>query len=76
VRCISNRASTLAAEYLNREHGYGADHVFRLTEGREYVVFAVTSFLGGPWIYIADDEFSYYPVWHPTPLFTIVERVR
>jgi hypothetical protein len=73
VRCMSKLASTLPPEYLNLQHGYGADHVFHLTEGREYVVFAVTSFLGGPWIYIADDEFSYYPVWHPTPLFAIVD---
>lgn len=73
VKCVSNRASSLPAAYHDVRQGYGPDHVFPVTVGQDYVVFAMTTYLGGMWIYIADDQFSYYPVWRPTPLFEIVD---
>lgn len=70
---MSRAAANLPPGYLDDRHGYRSDRVFSVTEGREYVVYAVTYFLGGPWIYIADDDFTYFPVWYPSPIFAIVD---
>jgi hypothetical protein len=36
-------------------------------------VYAVTSFLGGFWYYLLDDDQLGYPVWYPAPVFDVVD---
>jgi hypothetical protein len=73
LRCSSDRGADLPTEYLDVSLGLTKDTSFPLTIGREYVVFALTTFVGGIWYYIADDDYSYYPVWSPAPLFAVVD---
>lgn len=44
-----------------------------LTPGRDYPVYAVTSFKGGLWYYILDDDGLGEPIWYPSPIFEIVD---
>jgi len=47
--------------------------VFPLKVGKEYVVYGITLNLGYLWYYICDEDYSYYPIWNPSPLFGIVD---
>ena len=42
--------------------------------GSEYVVYALTFYLGYPWYYITDEHQLYYPVWYPAPLFRVTDN--
>jgi hypothetical protein len=63
----------LPDEYLSEYWQIRRDDHFHLTLGREYTVYAVVGWVGGFWYFVADDDFSYYPVWHPAPLFEITD---
>jgi hypothetical protein len=41
--------------------------------GKEYVVYGMTTFLEHVWFYICDEDYSYYPIWNPLPLFKVVD---
>lgn len=46
---------------------------FDLQIGKEYVVYGLTVFLGHVWYYIADESYSYFPVWNPASMFQITD---
>jgi|SRR5579883_1782657 len=71
VRCTNNSGKALPARLRNIELGFTEGTRFHLTLGTEYVVYALTIFLGDIWYYICDDSYSYYPVWNPAVLFAI-----
>ncbi len=73
VRCVSNLPQSLPDSYRDKKHGYADDARLPLTVGKAYVVFAVTSYIGGFWFYVADEDFTYYPVWRPAPLFELID---
>ena len=73
VRCIANTAGALPRGVIDERLGYGPDHRFPLTVGAEYVVYAVTTAPGGLWFYLADDDFTSYPVFRPSQLFELVD---
>jgi hypothetical protein len=73
IRCISNRGADIPDDGREPRAGISSDTLFPLTVGKEYVVYGWTVWRAYPWYYIADDNHSYYPVWHPAPLFEVVD---
>jgi hypothetical protein len=74
IECVSNLAKLLPDELIRPEIGLGRDHVYSLRIGKQYVVYGITWFLGYLWYYICDEDNLFYPVWNPSPLFTIVDN--
>jgi hypothetical protein len=73
VEARSDSGSTLPIGYLDARSGYTESTYFPLTVGSEYAVYGVTTFLGGAWYYILDDDRHFWPVWKPAPLFEIAD---
>ena len=73
IRCIANTGASLPEHYLDPSGGYTKDLKFRLTVGKEYVVYAFYEWEGQIWYYIADDDYMYYPMQNPAPLFEVVD---
>jgi hypothetical protein len=69
VKCIYNQGI-----YLPKDMGFNEDSIFSLERNKEYIVYAMTINEGYVWYYICDNNFSYYPVWKPCPLFEIVDN--
>jgi hypothetical protein len=74
VLCISNSGADLPEDCLNQSLGFTADTDFALIPGKTYTVYGFTLFLGYVWYYLCDEDFSYYPIWSPAPLFEIVDH--
>jgi hypothetical protein len=73
ILCISNRGEDIPEDGREPRAGISSDTVFPVTVGKEYVVYGWTVWRGYPWYYLADDNHSYYPVWHPAALFEVVD---
>lgn len=73
ILCISNSGRDLPESLLDSASGIEAGTVFPLEVGKEYVVLALTVERGYIWYYICDEDYSYYPVWSPAPLFNVVD---
>ena len=71
VRCKTNRGAELEAPYYNPEVGKPLGHVFDLTIGSLYTVYAVGLNGPGTWLYVADDLFVDGPRRYPLSLFEI-----
>ncbi|MCC3411537.1 MULTISPECIES: hypothetical protein [unclassified Microcoleus] len=74
VRCISNTGEHLPENYLDPARGYTQKIELPLTVGKEYVVYAIRLWQGIVWYYICDDNYSYYPIQTPAPLFEVVDN--
>lgn len=74
VKCIMNSAERLSDELIQPTLGLNRDHIFSLKIGKEYVVYGMTYFLGCLWYYICDEDYTYYPIWNPSPLFNITDN--
>lgn len=72
VRAVANTGAALPDSALREGHVY-SEQLFMLTLGREYVVYAMTVDSGHPWFYIVDDDLHPWPMWHPGPLFELVD---
>lgn len=73
IRCIANTGASLPDEYIEPAIGYTKQIQFSLTVGSEYVVYAFREWRGTIWYYICDDNYSYYPMQNPAPLFEVVD---
>lgn len=73
VRCISRRGESLPREYLDPRVNVTREADFRLTIGKEYVVYAVAIQRDQVWYYIVDDADLWFPIYKPAPLFTIID---
>ena len=73
IRCIANTGASLPEHYLDPNGGYTRDLKYGLTIGKEYVVYAFYEWEGEIWYYIADDDYMYYPMQNPAPLFEVVD---
>lgn len=73
VRCIANTGATLPAVNIDPRRGYDRSTEFPLTVHVDYVVFAVTVFLGTAWYYVLDDDGLDWPTWMPASLFEIAD---
>ncbi len=73
IRCIANTGASLPDDYIEPAIGYTKDIQFSLTIGKEYVVYAFREWQGSIWYYICDDNYSYYPMENPAPMFEVVD---
>jgi len=73
VRAIMNTSVGLP-DSLRSGGVVRAREEYAISVGREYVVYAITVADGHIWFYIVDDDQHPWPLWHPGPLFEIVDR--
>lgn len=73
IRCIAKTGASLPDDYIEPAIGYTKDIQFSLTIGKEYVVYAFREWQGSIWYYICDDNYSYYPMENPAPMFEVVD---
>ena len=73
IRCIANTGEDLPENYIDPARGYTKKIELPLTVGKEYVVYAIRAWQGIVWYYICDDNYSYYPIQTPAPLFEVVD---
>ncbi len=73
IRCIANTGASLPESYINPAQGYKKETEFPLTIGKEYNVYALKEWQGSVWYYICDDNYMYYPMQNPAPLFEVVD---
>ncbi|MBD2485701.1 hypothetical protein [Planktothrix sp. FACHB-1365] len=74
IRCIANTGSYLPESYLNPRRGYKKEMEFPLTVGKDYTVYAFYIKQGLVWYYICEDNYIYYPMRSPAPLFEVVDN--
>ena len=74
IRCIANTGEDLPENYIDPARGYTKKIELPLTVGKEYVVYAIRAWQGIVWYYICDDNYSYYPIQTPAPLFEVVDN--
>jgi hypothetical protein len=68
------KSNTDFYQLLTETIGYSADHELHLTIGKTYVVYAVAVRYGYPWYYLADDNFTSYPIAYAAPFFQLVDN--
>jgi hypothetical protein len=73
IRCLANTGFALPENYLKPEFCYTPKIDFPLTIGQEYIVYALKEWQGNIWYYISDDNYTYYPMQHPAPLFEVID---
>jgi hypothetical protein len=73
IQCVSNSAARLPDVIIDPETGFPRSLVFALTVGKQYVVYGMTVYRDHLWYYICDEQYTYYPIWNPSPLFEIVD---
>jgi hypothetical protein len=73
LTCLSNQGAVLPDRNIDVQAGFTRETHFPITIGREYVVYAMTIRGHDVWYYILDDRNLPYPVWHPAPLFSVVD---
>ena len=71
VTCIANSGHQLPDSSIDDRIGHSRDTEFPLTIGREYAVYAVTSWGGEYYYYVFDDNDQEYPVWNLARLFEV-----
>lgn len=74
IRCIANTGAYLPESYINPAKGYKKETEFPLTIGKDYTVYALKEWQGSVWYYICDDNYMYYPMQTPAPLFEIIDN--
>jgi len=70
VICIENRKNTLPTE---ADKIIGFDSLFAIVVGKIYIVYGMTVYVNMVWYYIADEDYSFYPIWTPASLFDVVD---
>lgn len=73
VRASANTGAALPANYLRSDIGFSARTKFNLTVNKQYVVYAIDDYEGIVRYYICDDNYIYYPIGIPAPLFEIID---
>lgn len=73
IRCIANTGASLPESYIDPMRGYTKELEFPLTVGKEYIVYALYTRQGKIWYYICDENYTYYPMQNPAPLFEVVD---
>jgi hypothetical protein len=74
VKCLGNRGSSLPKELLDPRSNCDENTRFALTIGKTYIVYGITVYRRYLWYYVCDDDFTYFPVWNPSPLFEIADH--
>ena len=74
ICCLANTGLFLPETYLKPEFSYTTELEFPLTVGQEYIVYALKEWQGNIWYYICDDNYTYYPMQYPAPLFEVIDN--
>ncbi|MCP2726920.1 hypothetical protein [Limnofasciculus baicalensis] len=74
IRCIANTGRSLPDSYLNPRLGYTKELEFPLTIGKDYIVYAFSTKQEQIWYYVCEDNYMYYPMRSPAPLFEVVDN--
>lgn len=74
IRCIANTGAYLPESYIAPAKGYKKETEFPLTVGKDYTVYALKEWQGSVWYYICDDNYMYYPMQNPAPLFEVIDN--
>lgn len=74
IRCIANTGLSLPENYLDSRRGYKEEMEFPLTVGQDYPVYAFSVKEGQVWYYICEDNYMYYPMRSPAPLFEVIDN--
>ena len=74
IRCLAHTGLALRSTYLKPEFGYTKELEFPVTVGQEYIVYALKEWQGNIWYYICDDNYTYYPMQYPAPLFEVIDN--
>jgi hypothetical protein len=73
VRCISQKGESLTKEYIDPRVNITKETDFRLTRGKEYLVYALAVRRDQVWYYVIDDCELWYPRNIPAPIFEIAD---
>ena len=73
LKCLFNKGKDLPSDLFFSGSSCKVSSNFFLEIGNEYIVYAMIVNDGYIWYYICDENFTYYPKWHPCPLFEIVD---
>ena len=73
IRCIANTGAALPESYFLPHLCYQKETDFQVTVAKEYVVYALYEWEGKIWYYICDDNYTYYPIHKPAPLFEVLD---
>jgi hypothetical protein len=74
IKCISKLGKDLPLDCLKPDWGITYEKEFALVVGKTYDVYAFTILFGYIWYFICDDNYTFYPVWNPAPLFEIIDH--
>ena len=74
VKCIFNKGSSLPKDLLGNYSGFKENTVFPLVLEKEYLVYGIIMHRGYVWYYLCDEDYTYYPIWNPSPLFDVVDN--
>lgn len=72
IECNTIDSRSLPSELIRPELGLGIDRIFALKLGKPYVVYGITYALGHLWYYVIDERNLSYPVWYPSPIFSVI----
>ncbi len=73
VKCRANTGKDLPASCLDDAVGFRRATEFQLLLDKDYVVYGLTVRKGHLWFYVVDEGGRDYPVYHPGPLFEVVD---
>jgi hypothetical protein len=73
IECIARRGESLPQEYLDPRVNLTKEADFRLTFGKQYVVYALAIRHDQIWYYVVDDCDLWLPIYKPAPLFKIID---
>ena len=72
IQCISNSTSALPpvlAKVITSDTG----RISAIELGKDYRVYAIATYMGHVWFYIADEVYLSHPNWQPAVFFNIVD---
>lgn len=74
VKCVFNKWKELPEVYRKANNLYKEDIEFSLIKDKEYIVYGIINYSGGLAYLICDEDYMYYPMGNPAPLFDIIDN--
>lgn len=73
IKCVFNKAEFLPKDIFEPGAGF-ENKQFDVDIGKEYIVYGMTLYMSYVWYYLCHENYIYYPFWHPSPLFDVVDN--
>lgn len=71
---MGNTGGFLPKNYISKQEGLLLETEFNVSIGAVYTVYALEVENSLIRFYICDDAYTYYPMWHPAPLFEVIDN--